>query len=369
MGASCLAQMGGMMDQQRKKSSLGYVPALDGLRGIAILLVLGHHAYGGWDAGSVGVDIFFVLSGYLITAILLKDMDRYGRISLVDFYIRRLFRLYPALLVVILAIAALTPMVGANWRAILAAGTYTTNLGTVFLHLDLGPLKHTWSLAQEEQFYLIWPLILIAATRLRVPRKVLFAVTALVAVGCLGLFVIATGSGTATLNPVARMGGLAAGCAIALGLNAGLIKAVRAWFMWTAATVGVFTITLSSAHLMPMALLAPAVIVCALPLITGLVTGRDRIITGGLSFRPMTYVGVISYSLYLWHFPLFYFAQSMHLGPWLTAAIVLPASFALAALSRKYVELPALSLRDRLASSRRASDSVETRQGVTIGQS
>jgi len=347
------------MDQQRKKSSLGYVPALDGLRGIAILLVLVHHAYGGWDAGSVGVDIFFVLSGYLITTILLKDMDRHGKISLMDFYVRRLFRLYPALLVVILAVAALTPLVGSNWQAILAAGTYTTNVGTVFLHLDLGPLKHTWSLAQEEQFYLVWPLFLILASRVRLSRKAQFLLTVLAAAVCLGMFVLATGAGTATLNPVARMGGIAAGCAAALAVHSGFIRTVATWLMWAGAVVGVGSIALNSAGLLPAAILAPLVIIGCLPLVTGLMTGRGPALASALSFAPLVYVGVISYSLYLWHYPLFYFAQNLHLGPWLTAALVLPASFVLAALSRKYVEVPGMRLGAALGRTMPASSQKE----------
>ncbi|WP_284763357.1 acyltransferase [Arthrobacter sp. efr-133-R2A-63] len=332
------------MDQQRKESSLGYVPALDGLRGIAILLVLAHHAYGAWDAGSVGVDVFFVLSGYLITTILLKELDRSGRISLWHFYLRRLFRLYPALLVVILAVAALTPIVGSNWIALFAAGTYTTNIGTVFLHLDLGPLKHTWSLAQEEQFYLIWPLFLIIASRFQMPRKAQFLVTVLASSGCIALFVVATGSGTATLNPIARMGGIAAGCVVALALNTGIIRTVRAWLMWAGAGVGICAIIMNSTGLVDAAILAPVVILGCLPLLAGLMAGPGGAIASILSCPPLVYIGVISYSLYLWHYPLFYFAQSLHLGTWLTAAIALPVSFGLAALSRRFIEVPGMAL-------------------------
>jgi peptidoglycan/LPS O-acetylase OafA/YrhL len=346
-----LNALGEIVDKQRQHSSLGYVPSLDGLRGIAILLVLVHHAYGGWEAGAVGVDVFFVLSGYLITAILLKEMNRSGQIGLVNFYVRRLFRLYPALLVVIVATAAMAILAGRSLAdfalSLLAAGTYTTNLGTVFAHLDLGPLKHTWSLAQEEQFYLLWPLVLIVATKFHLPRKVLLAGVVLVAFGCLGLFFIATGHGSATLNPVARMGGLAAGCALAIALSARVIALPR-WAGWAGALGGCLALVLASVGAMSNGLLAPVIVVASTLVLASLVTIRDGALSIGLSYRPLAYVGVISYSLYLWHFPLFYFAQGVNLGTWGTAALVLPASFVLAALSRKYIELPALALRDRL---------------------
>lgn len=148
---------------------MGYRPDLDGLRAVAVLLVVAGHA--GWpvpnDGGTVGVTAFFVLSGYLITGLLVEERDRTGRIDLPAFYRRRARRLLPTLVAVITVCVVLT--LGGQWQlspmlaGTVAALTYATNWFST--SIDLGPLGHTWSLAIEGQFYLAWPLVLIALPR------------------------------------------------------------------------------------------------------------------------------------------------------------------------------------------------------------
>src|SRR2546429_6663696 len=157
-----------------------YQPALDGLRAFAVLSVFAYHLDAGWARGGfLGVDTFFVLSGFLITSLLVGEWARHGGISFAGFWARRARRLLPALLLVLLAVAAFavleapadqldglrgdglaTLFYGANWRFI-ASGQSYFNLFT-----EASPLRHMWSLAIEEQFYLVWPLITFVCLRL-----------------------------------------------------------------------------------------------------------------------------------------------------------------------------------------------------------
>jgi peptidoglycan/LPS O-acetylase OafA/YrhL len=152
--------------------ALGYRPALDGVRGIAIALVVGFHAFGWPGAGTLGVDLFFVLSGFLITAILIEEHGRTGTISIRGFYRRRARRLLPALFAMLtpyLLLAGVAVLVGQGSTVFLAlagALTYTSNI-IVAVDPSAVPagLIHLWSLAAEEQFYLIWPLLLLSLLR------------------------------------------------------------------------------------------------------------------------------------------------------------------------------------------------------------
>src|SRR4051812_16049700 len=158
---------------------LGYVPGLDGLRGIAVIAVLLFHGGVSWARGGfLGVDLFFVLSGYLITSLLLDELRRTGTIGLGGFWSRRARRLVPALLLVVAAVGASALLVDppgglatlrgdgiatlgyiANWHYIAEGASYFGQTAAP------SPLRHTWSLAIEEQFYLLWPLIVLAICR------------------------------------------------------------------------------------------------------------------------------------------------------------------------------------------------------------
>lgn len=148
------------------------VVAFDGIRGLAILAVMGAHAQiRGTQGGSLGVDMFFVLSGFLITGILVAERDHRATVSLRNFYVRRVLRLYPALLLVVVLSLLVLPQLGTpgepaprltDWgHSALVALTYTTNI-VGYLGSSWGGLfGHTWSLALEEQFYLLWPPVLV----------------------------------------------------------------------------------------------------------------------------------------------------------------------------------------------------------------
>ena len=156
---------------------LGYRPSLDGLRGVAVLVVMAHHAYVPFfRGGGVGVDIFFVLSGFLITSLLLEEWRRTQDISLRGFYIRRGLRLLPALFMLLLVLQAyaLLRMRGdAFWEMEKAIGAVLGYFGNWVAALglyDMRVLSHTWSLSIEEQFYFLWPIILLLMLRSRWKR-------------------------------------------------------------------------------------------------------------------------------------------------------------------------------------------------------
>ncbi len=169
------------------RERFAHIRALDGLRGVAVVLVvLSHFATGLAPGGFLGVDLFFVLSGFLITSLLVSEWETRSQISLPRFWARRARRLFPALLVVVAAVMlysviwssrATTHRVGldglaalfyvANWRFILSGQSYIEQ----FLQTAPSPLRHTWSLAIEEQFYVVWPLVVLAVTRVAIRRS------------------------------------------------------------------------------------------------------------------------------------------------------------------------------------------------------
>lgn len=223
------------------------IPELDGVRGMAILLVLLAHMGAGaapanrlmfswWNGGGgglVGVQLFFVLSGYLITGILLRERATTGAISFKAFYLRRIRRLVPALVLICLAVAVAEPLVthkliGAAMDVLLAL-TYTTNIAGLIrtihgVHVHSTWLGHTWSLAVEEQFYLLWPATLVFVAR-RWRNGVVTAALGVAAATILARFVLPMSAGN--MYRLMRWDALLFGCALA----AHEIKVAR-WIGW-----------------------------------------------------------------------------------------------------------------------------------------
>ena len=287
-------------------------PDIEGLRAVAILLVvLGHAGVSALGGGYVGVDVFFVLSGFLITSLLLREVAATGRISIPRFYARRALRLLPAstLALVGTLIAArfwLSPLLAGQYTqdAVAAAG-YVSNLvfahrGTDYLASDASPspFQHFWSLAVEEQFYLAWPLLIIAATALGRRRLLGYALTAL-AVASLILSVTETHRSApwAYFGTHTRAWELAVGALLALNAEkvARLPRHLGRFLGWA----GLAAILLA-AVLYGDGTAYPGLFV-VLP-----VLGAAAVIAGGnetLAIRPMTALGRLSYGWYLWHWP------------------------------------------------------------------
>jgi peptidoglycan/LPS O-acetylase OafA/YrhL len=343
-----------------------YRADIDGLRAIAIVPVLLFHAgFAFCPGGYVGVDVFFVVSGFLITSLIAPDISA-GRFSLIDFYSRRMRRLFPALFAVVIASA-----VAGAWLLMPRAYQYfggsafaTALFGSnIFFWLEAGyfdtaaktkPLLHTWSLAVEEQFYLMFPLLLGLALRGGSTRRAV-AWT----VGVLAASLLASQWAVRQAPPAAfylvpfRAWELALGVLLALTsvapprsatLRNALASAGLAAIAWSSATYSWQTEFPGFSALVPC--LGAALVIW---------NGQDRgtLVNRWLAWRPLVFIGLISYSLYLWHWPLLVFTR-LYLVRVLTTPdkiVVLAAAFALAIASWCFIEQP-IRRRARLSSDR-----------------
>ncbi|MEV0897794.1 acyltransferase family protein [Actinoplanes sp. NPDC049802] len=300
----------------------GFRPDIEGMRAVAVtLVVLSHAGIAGLAGGYVGVDVFFVISGFLITTLLLKELTRTGRISLATFYARRATRLLPASTVVLLVTvtASWLWMPATRFKSIASDAIHATfyginwrlaNEGVQYMNADAepSPLQHFWSLAVEEQFYLVWPLLLLIFALAWGKRRTPVIVT-LVLVVAASLTVSITQ--TASSAPWAYFGAhtraweLAVGALVAVGAArlAGLPRTFAAALTWAGLTA-----VLISAFLYDEATPFPGS-AAALP-----VLGAAAIIAGGCSAPrggavtllgtwPFQQIGKYSYSWYLWHWP------------------------------------------------------------------
>jgi peptidoglycan/LPS O-acetylase OafA/YrhL len=340
------------------RSRDGFRPDVEGLRGLAVLIVVLFHAgLAGVIGGFVGVDVFFVISGFLITGLLLRERERSGRIALLAFYARRARRLLPAAIVVLLVTlfaslnlvapldraevgldgAAAALSIG-NIRFALASGDYFATVSAP------SPFLHFWSLAVEEQFYLVWPaLILLAARGLHPRARVAFALIGIVATAfAINLFLTDVAPNWAFYSLPTRawelgLGGLVA---IASGAMARAPRGVTSSLGWLGlAGIGVATLTYDETLAYPgVAALVPSIGAAAL-LAGG--TGRfgpNRILT----LTPLRDLGKISYSLYLVHWPILVLTPYVIGGPLdgLTRFGLVGLSIGLSALSWALIETP-----------------------------
>ena len=345
----------------------GQVPSLDGLRAVAILLVILSHAasclhgsavparflqVAGW--GRVGVDMFFVISGFLITLLLLRESARTGTVSLKGFYLRRGLRILPAYVVFLLGAYLLTRggVATVNAGDWLAAGTYTTN----FVPKVGWAVGHTWSLCVEEHFYLLWPLLLLLVS----PRRALLLAAAYVLAAPLIRLLVWT-HWSDQLNfeyaTITRMDSIAVGCCLAFLVTSGALSRRLKLSGWVAGAALVFLagLLLASRFLslrsqVYYVMLDKSVTALCFAGMIWLMTHHPEGWAGRvLNAKPLVAVGVLSYSLYLWQQPLL----NPHSGHWLCRfplnLILLPL---LALGSYLLVESPFLRWKDRLSASR-----------------
>ena len=296
-------------------------PDLDGLRAIAVLLVVAHHAVPGWlPGGYLGVDLFFVLSGYLISQIVWRSLDE-GNFRLSAFYRRRVQRIFPALLLVIAATLALGAWLlwPGEYRALgeqaAAASVFLLNLdlaratGYFDTAAQLKPLLHLWSLGIEEQFYLVWPLLLLGLHRLRMRVLPVVAGLALVSLAVMLLSARLEAAATFFL-PQARAWELLAGAwAAAMPQHYRRGGAVQA-------ALGLAFLAASAAWIGPQQATSVLVLVPVLGTMALLLAAPDNPVSRRLLANPpMVGLGLISYPLYLWHWPLLSLATVAASGP------------------------------------------------------
>ena len=333
-----------------------YRAEIDGLRSLAIFPVLMFHAgLGVFTRGHMGVDIFFVISGYLITGLILADVDQ-KKFSLRNFYMRRARRLLPALFLLLLVscVAAWLMLFPADMqdfgKSLLSALTFTANFyfwqtGDYFASSSaLRPLLHLWSLGIEEQFYLLFPWLLVSATGIvvRDQRRIWVSVCVVLSL-LLACKLTSRAPMAAFYLPLTRAWELLAG-ALAAWYSRGAAPAyhLRSWQPW-AAWLGLLMVlgVLSVPYSLPW----PVLTVTA-PLVAGTVLmlsfARDDVLVARLlRTRPLVWVGLLSYSAYLWHQPLFAFARHglinlAGITAWVGIGIVLLLSW----LSWRWVEQP-----------------------------
>jgi peptidoglycan/LPS O-acetylase OafA/YrhL len=334
-------------------------PDIEGLRAVAVSLVVLYHAGVPFlTGGFVGVDIFFVISGYLITTLLVNELDSSGGINFPRFYARRARRLLPALTLVV-AIVCLTQVVIASpiaqmevMKAALATILYSSNI--YFTHIQLhyfsealtsGPLLHTWSLAVEEQIYLVWPIVLLLLTRtirsLRTRTMVIAAITGLSFVGCVW-FTERNPVLTFFLSPF-RAWEFSIGGVLAFVPPTWLIAHGKLC-KWLG-TGGVIALLLCGMFVTDSASFPGYV--AAIPVLATLAAlqagfvARSSLVVRMLSCRPMQFLGGISYSLYLWHWPILIAVPTIFLND--SAAVraaCVALSVLLAAITHVTIENP-----------------------------
>jgi peptidoglycan/LPS O-acetylase OafA/YrhL len=352
-------------------------PAFDGLRAVAAVAVLGFHT-GVLRGGYLGVDVFFVISGFLITSLLIGEHDRNGRISFQGFWARRALRLLPALGCVLVAanvLAVLLDAAGGLPGREVARGTFVSvpwvlcfaaNWGQAFGLAPAGDtLGPTWSLAVEEQFYLVWPLVLAWLLRRGVSRARAAGVLAGLAAADMAYRAVMAhiwGWNTVFYGTDTRCDGLLAGCAVAFWLASGVMRAPEpilragAW-LGAGALAAVFALGSYAGMVtqVPAAVIATALIVTATAA-HSLPARLERMLRSG----PVAWTGRRSYGLYIWQYVIIapitaLWARyggtlspvGLRLCLGLSLIAVTCACFAIAALSWRLVESPALSLARR----------------------
>jgi peptidoglycan/LPS O-acetylase OafA/YrhL len=336
------------------------VGALDGLRGLAVTAVVVNHLRpnalpGGW----LGVDVFFVLSGYLITSLLLAEHAETGRIELRRFYSRRARRLLPAvflLLVVLAVVARLAPGAAgfanlkgdgfaalgyvANWHLVLTRASY-------FGAFAPSPLRHLWSLSVEEQFYLVWPLVLVVVLRRRGPRAVGLVALGL-ALASATAMAVAYGNGSnisrVYFGTDTHAHGVLIGCVLAV-----MAPARRRWPLpRIGALVALVGVGFACAALSGTGAtayrggVAGAGVLTAVVIAGVVAPGRRGPVGWLLELRPLRTLGRISYGVYLWHWPVLVFVTAQRVGAsgWPLLGLQVALTLALAAGSYVVLERP-----------------------------
>ncbi|MGH9947838.1 MAG: acyltransferase family protein [Pyrinomonadaceae bacterium] len=344
---------------------LGYEPSLDGLRGIAILVVMAFNGKLLWMRGGfIGVDIFFVLSGFLITALLVQGYQKTGSMGFKNFYFRRALRLLPALfLLMLFCIAYALFFQPADKAAVTLNGVlytlfYVANWVQVPPYLtSIGVLSHAWSLSVEEQFYIVWPLLLLLLLKLKSKGFVIGILLCLIGISVLlnvwfwnaGVPYIRMYMGSDT-----RANELLIGCLAALLLLWGILRPTDRlkWAFHAASLISIAGILLSFFLLSfkggfvyngGFALISIGTAVLILDFL--LFPSR---LSRLFEFAPLVWLGKISYGLYLWHFPIFEGSKKFFEGrmnPEVYQVIGVVAALLAAAASYYLIEQPFLRLR------------------------
>src|SRR5882757_7433692 len=349
----------------RGSSSSSFRPDIEGLRAVAVVLVVLSHLADWPSGGFIGVDVFFVISGFLITGLLLDETERRGRLSFRGFYARRARRILPAALTVLAAVVVAAHLVfrGARvtqtvtdvkWALGFSANIHFARIDTDYFQANRAPslVQHFWSLAVEEQFYIVWPVLIVIVLTLTRSLRLLLAVVAVGSAASFGYALHEATQPTTYFSSPAR--------AWELGVGAFLAVATRVWTLalpgrrlvhlvgLAGIVAGAFVVPSKG---FPAGWVALPVLATAAVIAAGPVGG----VVGGVLTNPVSrYVGRISYSLYLWHWPVILVVAALVPTPWgLKYSIAVFAMLGLAIASYHFVEAPMRRMRFRRPAWRR----------------
>lgn len=342
---------------------LAYSPALDGLRAVSVIVIMLYHGGTTWFSGGfLAVDVFFVLSGFLITSLLLVEHERFGRLDLAAFWGRRARRLLPALFLMLVAVliysaflrgqaattirsdALATLFYVSNWWFIASGNSYFAQFQ------DPSPLTHTWTLAIEEQWYLFLPLVLVfLLPRLRSRRRLAigFGVLALLSAAEMAwLASPATDGSRVYYGTDTRLQSLLIGATLAAVLTPGLLERLRVPARWAGpvALLGVLAlmvvVTERTSWLYEGGFLLFSTVTAAL--LIAVQARPQGLVARALSLPPVVWIGKISYGLYLWHWPVYVVLSPARTGAdgGTLLAVRFIVTFALATASFYWVEMP-----------------------------
>jgi peptidoglycan/LPS O-acetylase OafA/YrhL len=392
------------LDRGRRRGEMGYLPGLDGIRALAVIGVLLYHADLTWISGGfLGVDVFFVLSGFLITTLILEEFDRAGRIDFAKFYLGRARRLLPALVLMLAAVAVAAAFFYRDIASQVRADTiasifyvnnwwYILNDSSYFEFIGRPPLlKHLWSLAVEEQFYLIWPAVAYLVMKRAGRRGVRMTALVLAVASTAWMVSLSVSNGfpeyadpsRAYFGTDSHAMGLLIGAALATVWRPGRLRAdisgtarlilTGSGIASLVAVIGFFVLV---GEFTPWMYQKGGFLVLALvvALLIAMATHPACPFGGWIGTQPWRYVGQRSYGLYLWHWPIFMVTRpvlDVPLDGILLLAIRLALTFAIAELSFRFVEMPIRrGAIDRWVSAWRASTGQErtrrTRGGATV---
>lgn len=363
------------------KYKLGYLPELDGMRGLAILTVLLYHIGelcgipSFVEGGHLGVDMFFVLSGFLITVILLQEFDSTGRVELKNFYFRRVLRLGPALLGLLLPLAlfcfAFLDRFWSRYNFIDSIITlfYFSNWARAFRIHSPAFLGHTWSLSIEEQFYILWPVTLLCLAKYIRNRWLVACCAFGISISAVALRILLTLTGSSMerlYNGLdTRADSLLIGCTLGIIVSSNLLseacisrlsKLLRYLSPVSLSIIVAIMLTMSwkSFHLYYWGFISIAVLTAVL--ILDLTVCRDSsLIRPIFSLRWLVWTGKLSYGLYLWHYPVYKVMMIMNFSRFQLITFGTAATFALVTASYYLLEQPVLRLKKRFGGIRAPS--------------